>query len=218
VPRINSVKKAQKDQGSCNRCGKAIKKGDSYRWIKFRHGGKRKRCSEYSCRFRQSDLTQSDKLSRTYGAQEAAEDAIGGLDTASESFEDDINGALQEAAEEIREVAQEYQESADNIRENFSESPTADECEEKSGELESWADELDEFEPGQGAFDPADRDLPEKFDDKDVERDPAATDEEHAEKVEEAREEYEEKLQEAREEWGDDLRTEAEGILSNCPV
>lgn len=218
MPRINRVAKARKDQGSCGRCTKPIKAGDSYVWIKFRHGGKRKRCSDFACRFRQSDLTQSDKLSRVYAAQENAEDTIGALDAADESFEDDIKSALEEAAAEIREVAQEYEESAENIREHFSESSTADECEEKANELESWADDLEGFEPGNGAFDPSDHDLPEEFDEKSVKRDEGASDDDHADKIEEAREEYEEKLREAREQWGDDVRSEAEDIISNCPI
>lgn len=218
MPRINNVKKAQKDQGTCGRCGKDIKKGDGYRWIKFRHGGKVKRCLAPGCIFRSSELTQSDKLSRVYSAQETAEGALGALDTGDESFEGDARVALEEAATEIREVSEEYQESCDNIRENFSESPTADECEEKAQELEGWADELESFEPGNGAFDPTEHDLPEKFEADKVERAADATDEEHAEKVETAREEYEDNIRDKREEWGDDIRAEAEELLSNCPI
>jgi dsDNA-specific endonuclease/ATPase MutS2 len=218
MPRINHVKKARKDQGTCGRCGKPIKAGDSYRWIKFRHGGKRKRCSDPACRFRQSDLTQSDKLSRVYEAQETAEENINALDTSDESFEDDLRNVLEEAANEIREVAGEYEEAAENIREHFSESSTADECEEKAGELESWADELEGFEPGNGAFDPTDHDLPAEFDEESVKRDEGATDEQHAEKVDEAREEYEEKIRELRSEWADDVIGEAQDVIGSCPI
>lgn len=140
MPRVTTVKKARKAQGSCGRCGDALPKGSAYRWWKFRYGGKRKRCMKPSCAPRGSDLTSSDKLSRVYAAQENLEDAIAEWDRESVH---DLQAAAEAAAEEIREVAQEYQDSADSIRESFSESPTADECEERAQELEDWADEIE---------------------------------------------------------------------------
>jgi hypothetical protein len=153
MPRINSVKKARKAQGKCGRCGKDIAVGDGYIWIKPRYGGKRVRCSDPKCRFRSSDLTGSDKLSRVYSAQEEMEDFIADWD-GDEGDVSALKDALEQAASDIREVGEEYQESADNIRDSFSESSTADECEEKAQELEGWADEIEsamdelaDFEP-----------------------------------------------------------------------
>jgi len=151
MPRVNTVQKARKAQGRCGRCGSEIGVGDGYRWIKFRHGGRRIRCLASECRFRASDLTQS-KMSEVYAAQENAEDSIGGCGSI-----EDLKALAEETAGAIREVSEQYQESADNIHESFSESTTADECEEKAQELESWADEIenaldefgDEFEPTQ---------------------------------------------------------------------
>lgn len=138
MPRINTVKKARKDQGTCRGCGREIKAGDGYKWIKFRYGGKVKKCS--SCNFRSSELTSSDKLSRLYAAQEDAHDRLDGWDR---EDADEIRSLLEDTAQEIREVGEEYQESADAIREHFETSDTADECEEKAQEIEGWADEVE---------------------------------------------------------------------------
>jgi len=146
VPRINKVKKAQKPQGNCGGCGKPIKKGDGYRWIKFRYGGRRVRCMDTKCVFKDSDLTQS-KMSEVYSARETLEAAVNDWD--GEDAED-LRSALSDAADSVRSVADEYQNSADSIKDRFSESQTADDCEEKANALNEWADELesaaDEFD------------------------------------------------------------------------
>jgi hypothetical protein len=56
--RVERVKAARKDQGTCNSCGKPITKGMAYKSISFRYGGTRKRHA--SCpEFRPSEMTQS---------------------------------------------------------------------------------------------------------------------------------------------------------------
>lgn len=129
MPRVYHVKKARKDHP---RGG--IKKGESYFWWKFRFGGK---CYSRTMP-RPSQLTQSDKLSRVYAAQETVEDAL-----RDSVMPDDWRSACEEAANEVREVGEEYQESCDNIRDNIPESPTADECEEKAEACQNLADELE---------------------------------------------------------------------------
>lgn len=131
--RVNRVAKARKAQRPCCKCSTAINVGDSYKWIKGRYGPKRTFCKDHSPR--QSDMTSSDKLARLYSAQESIEDAVS---------LDELITALECAASDAREVGEEYQESADNIRETFSESNTADECEQKHEDCESWADELEQ--------------------------------------------------------------------------
>lgn len=57
--------------------------------------------------------------------------------------EDDVQSALDEAAERVREIAQEKGESADNIEEGFQhETYQSQELREQSESLESWADEI----------------------------------------------------------------------------
>jgi DNA repair ATPase RecN len=147
MTRVNHVKKARKDQGTCRGCGTEIKTGDSYQWIQFRYGGRTVKCS--ACRFRGSELTQS-KLSQVYAAQEAVGDALEAWDGREL---DDLKADCENALDDIREVAQEYQDAADAIRE-VADNSIADQNEERAQELESWCDDIDsalsdlsEFEP-----------------------------------------------------------------------
>jgi hypothetical protein len=185
--RVNYVKKAKKDQGTCT-CGHEIKAGEAYKWAKGRYGPRMVRCEK--CSFRQSDLTSSDKLSRVYGAQEDAEDRLQGWD--GEDAEE-ARSLLQELGEAVREVGEEYQESADNIRESFSESSTADECEEKAEQLEDWASTCESA-----------ADDIEDFDEDTVEP--------------EADESKEDAVERARGEWADEVRNTVEGAIGECPV
>ena len=127
MPKVHYVKKARKDNS-------AVQKGQPYYWWKFAYSPKQRSKTHP----RASQLTQSDKLSRYYGAQETIED----LNAQAHIY--DITIALQEVADEVREIGEEYQESADNIREYFEESETADECEEKSYVCDSTADSIEE--------------------------------------------------------------------------
>lgn len=145
MPRIYTVKAARKP-AVCNKCGKAIEVGQGYIWWQFYHSKETKRCLK--CPHpRQSELTQSDKKSRLYAAQESIEDAISNQPTDFDSIEDfDVSGlaeALRSAAEEIRGVGEEYNESADNIEQYISSSQTIDECREWAEGCEAWADALE---------------------------------------------------------------------------
>ena len=160
MARVNKVKAARKAQGNCGSCGKPILPGDPYSWTKPRYGSKKVRCS--SCKFRQSDLTSSDKLSRLYSAAEALEDSADNARRALEAFAastadqaatylenfverlTELKDELETQMEEVRSVSEEYQESADNILEYFtSGTELSEELESNSYEVESWADEMD---------------------------------------------------------------------------
>jgi len=54
MARINTVKKAQKAQGSCINCHKPIEKGMPYKWAKPRYRGKLVACE--SCQIPLSAL------------------------------------------------------------------------------------------------------------------------------------------------------------------
>lgn len=143
MAKINTVKRAAKDQGPCIRCGTEVRKGDSYRWIKKQYSPKRVLCNNVTCSFRQSDMT-GGRLGEVYAAQEAAQDTLDSWDTEAEGADvSELHGALEELQSELERLADEYRESADNIREHFSESEKADECEEKADELDGWRDEID---------------------------------------------------------------------------
>jgi hypothetical protein len=138
MPRITTVKKARKAQGNCGRCGKAIEVGDSYRWWKFRYGGRSIRCLDVGCAPRASELTQS-KMSTVYAAQESLADFLAKWDG---TDLDEVQQEVECCADEVEEVADEYQEAADNQREHFPDSETADENEERAEQLREWADEI----------------------------------------------------------------------------
>lgn len=143
MPRVKTVAKARKSPGECPKCGKKIKKGTSYRWWKFRFGGKRIRCTECPGP-RQSELTNSDKLSRCYAAGESIQDAID--DFQKDEDVENLRATMESAAEEIREVAQEYRDSAQNVEDgmNGNRMPICDELEEKADNLEGKADEIEQ--------------------------------------------------------------------------
>lgn len=224
--RVNTVEKARKSPGNCSRCNREIAVGEPYRWAKGRYTSKKVRCMAEPCRFRQSDLTGSDKLSRVYAAQENVEDVL-----ATWTPEDDVEGsflqdALNDAAEQIKEVGEEYQQSADNILDAFSGgSATADELQEKAESLDSWAttleDAANEIEPFNEEFDvefdaeSVERDDPERREGESDEDYKKRCDSEHEHAVDEARKEA---VDAAREEWADNVRSVAESALSECPV
>jgi len=142
MPRVNTVGKARKSPGECPKCGKKIVKGASYIHWKFRFGGKRIRCG--TCpRPRQSELTNSDKLSRCYAAGEEIQDAI---DQFQKNHEvEELRSAMESAAEQVREVAEEYRESASNVESGMNNRmPICDELEEKADNLDGKADEIEQ--------------------------------------------------------------------------
>jgi hypothetical protein len=154
MPRVTKVAHARTAGLACGKCGTKIKKGDPYIWWKFMHSGKSVRCLNHYPR--QSELTQSDKLSRAYAVGESIEDAVAevtkALPLAQEAVEvtealriavSDLADALTEGADEARSVGEEYGESADNIEQAFSSSSTADECREKADSLEEYASALE---------------------------------------------------------------------------
>lgn len=194
MPRINTVKKARKAQGSCSKCGKVIAVGDAYKWIKPRYGAKRVACS--GCSFSDSDLTSSEKLGQVYDARDEADELVSDWDG---QDVEELRGYLQDAAEQIREVATEYQESADAIMDNFpSGNPTSEQCEENASELESYADALEDFEPE--SF---------EFDETNVGSQPG--DDNHEQNLEDAKVAQ-------REQWVEDTRQQAHDAVGECPL
>ena len=186
MPRVNGVVKARKSPGSCSKCGKKIPKGARYIWWKFRFGGKRIRCGSCPCP-RQSELTNSDKLSRCYAAGESIQDAI---ETFQKDFDvDSLRSSVEDAANEIREVAQEYRDSADNVESGMNNRmPICDELEEKADNLESKADEM---ESAAGSLEEFDEDAAKE----------EAEDEAEGKDEKEKEEKVEKLLDEKREAW-----------------
>lgn len=128
MPRVTHVKKARKDNRVC-------KKGESYFWWKHAFGSK-----QFSLtRPKPSQLTQSDKLSQLYEAQEA-------LDVLQCHEEpDELASQINEIASTVEAVKDEYQESYDNMEQAFPNScPVMDDIQEKIDECESWQSSLED--------------------------------------------------------------------------
>lgn len=198
--RINTVKKAQKAQGSCDKCGKAINIGDSYRWFKHRRGGRHVRCAACPM-WRSSELTQSSQLATIYGAQESAYDEMASWDR--ETL-DDAKSILTNCAENVREAGEEYRTSASSIEDGFGHSTyVSDELNEKGDSVDSWADEMDSALDG---IEEWDEDAARSEVDAELEDGETLTEEEAATK-----------LDEKREEWADSVTTAIDDVLSSSP-
>lgn len=142
--RVNTVDKARKSPGACGRCHDEIPVGAAYRWAKPRYGSKAVRCAKPDCRFRGSELTGSDKISRVRAAGESVEDACDRWDGSDVSA---IKSALDDAASEVRDVAQEYTDAAEAM------GGAGSENEERAAECESFADELESAEQSIDEYD-----------------------------------------------------------------
>jgi hypothetical protein len=160
VPKVIHVTKSRAPV-VCGRCRTELPAGSAYRHWQCFKSPKQKRCMEYACRPRPTDLS-GGKMARIYEAAEdfAAED----FDPQGCADAGELTQLVHDFAEFVREVAEEYQESADAISENFEGSSTAEECEEKAQELESWADELEQFDADDNVYSDAHDAWEEKID------------------------------------------------------
>lgn len=137
LARVHTVNKSQKDQGNCEVCKVKLPKGSSYRWfsVGFRSKYKHVRCMKTECNPKSSQL-ESSKYADIYAAQENF--VVDDLET-----KDDIEEAVHEFAEAVRQVASEYNDAAIN--------PNTGEvfntlAEERGQALEEVADELEGWE------------------------------------------------------------------------
>lgn len=137
MPQIYQVKKTRKDQGNCEKCGVAIKKGDPYRYWEFRFGGRHVRCMKPECDPKPSDLTNSPFLSTLASIQETTFDADNLEDL--ESARDDVKGQLEELRDET-------QGSLDNMPEGLQQGDTGQLLQERIDALEEAINELDNMD------------------------------------------------------------------------
>lgn len=224
MARTTHVKSARKDQGTCQKCGKKIRKGDPYKWVAPRahrgaRGYKQKRCADCPG-WRASELTSSQHLSTIYGAQEAFDDFLSEWDRATG---DDLAQALRDCAESVREASESYNESAENIESGFGhETSMSEELREKATEVESWADEIEsaaddieDFDEDSARSDAESEITDEIATELDYEGDDITEHDEYD--AEDFERRVEEKISEAREEWADEQASKAD-ITQECPV
>lgn len=141
MPRVHFVKKARKDN-------RVVKKGESYYYWTFRHGGKRMS----KTRPRPSQLTQSEYYQAIRGMVEEVEDMT--LDADNDDIMSDLEDIIEDMSNRLEELAEEQYEKKENMPEGLQEGPTGQLLEERSDMLESAQSDLDGI----------DRDLPNKDD------------------------------------------------------
>lgn len=145
MARVTVVKKSQKAQGRCEKCGKELPVGSAYKWCapragNFARGYRRVRCLDCPS-WRPSETTSSAARSAVYGAQEAAEDRLNDWDR---EDAEELRSILTDAAEGVREGSECYRESQSNMEDGFGGATSvSDELGEKADTLEQAADELE---------------------------------------------------------------------------
>lgn len=152
MPRVHTQKanKNYPDQG--------IKKGDTYYWWQFRHGGKIK-SKTYP---KPSQLTQSAFWGTVYSIQESNEQVP--------AF-DDIESAIDDIKGELEALRDEQQEKLDNMPEGLQQGATGELLQERYDTLDGVISDLEgidlEFE------EPDDEDKPEDYDEDQAKADRA---------------------------------------------
>lgn len=133
MARAHFVKHARKDHPEAG-----IKKGESYYWWKFRTGG-RGGAKHYSKTApKQSQLTQSEFLSRVYEIQERI-DAL----TMPDSGLVDLKGEIDSIAEEIRNLGQEQEDKISNMPDSLQQGSTGELLQGRADACEEWASDLE---------------------------------------------------------------------------
>lgn len=158
MARVKTVKKAQKDQGACEKCGTALPVGSAYVHFKvgFRSKVKRVRCTQPACYPKPSELSAS-MMSDAYAAQEQAHEDIDSWDPSDEAEDkglSDLEEILSNAAAAANDVASQYEDSISNAP------MLEDSLREKVDMLEAWASELESPDLPQYDGDADDEDLP----------------------------------------------------------
>lgn len=128
MPRRQYVKRARKDQGTCDKCGKPIVKGDSYVWVALRpstYSSMKKKRHATCPDWKMSELTFGS-LQPVYAAQEAAESALFEAKTV-----DDVRTAAQDFIAAIEEYVAECQDKRDNLVDGFGHETQASELQQE---------------------------------------------------------------------------------------
>ena len=133
---------------TCGKCREEINVGDSYVWWAnrspgMRGGSKRYRCAKPECYPKPWETEGNPKRAALMQAEHALEEAL------SANFEstDEVESAMTDFAETVREIAQEMIDGADNIESGFGhETQTSMDLRERGENLESQADEMESLD------------------------------------------------------------------------
>lgn len=156
---VKTVKRANKDQGSCSNCGDPLPAGSAYRYYRpgFRSRVKVRVCMKPECTPRQSQLDTS-RMSDAWAAIEDAQQRIEEVTTVEEA-----QSVVDDCAAAIRSVADEYEESVSNAP------MLEDSLREKIEALEQFADNLESLSLDEEPEEPTEPEEPqrESFEDDD---------------------------------------------------
>lgn len=146
MPKVTTVAAAAKDQGTCGKCGTKIKKGDPYRWWKFRYSpSKNKRCMAAACTPTSNDLTQSEWQHTVNDFQEQLGNLVSEFRDNMDDLPDveSLAADLDSLAEECNSKADEQEEKRDNMPESLQDSDTGNLLQERAEGLRSAAEEFE---------------------------------------------------------------------------
>ncbi|HEV2174233.1 MAG TPA: hypothetical protein VGR71_11735 [Nitrospira sp.] len=151
---VKTVKRAQKDQGECAKCKTKLPAGSPYRYYRpgFRSRSKVRLCLSATCTPRRSEL-ETSKLADAYAAIEDTETVI-----AEATDIDSVTDAVNECASRIRDLSEEYEQSIENAP------MLEDTVREKIELLDSFADDLESFEPDEETEQPEEPRRPNRQD------------------------------------------------------
>jgi hypothetical protein len=144
--KVNSVAKAQKDQGKCQKCGSEILKGEPYRWWKpSRFTGKRVRCMKPSCAPAAWELESNEKRAGLLRAQMSVDDLVNAETCEAAQL------CIADALEEVRAVIESFQEAVDSWSgTGLENSQRYFDFESAIGELEDWVQAAESVEADAG--------------------------------------------------------------------
>jgi len=139
MPRVHFVKKAQKDYPAWG-----IKKGDSYYWWKFRHGGMRRS----KTRPTRQELTQSPFLTQVYDIEDCLMSfTIHVGEKSIEEIREELEEFIEGIVSDINDLQSECEESLDNMPEQLQESSASGQIlQERIEMLEDWVSNLESID------------------------------------------------------------------------
>jgi len=184
MPRVTTVKKAQKDYPE-----HGIKKGETYYWWKFRYGGKHM-SKTYP---KPSQLTQSDYLSQLYDIQDQ-------ISECQATSQEDLESFVEEIKETLENLKSETEDKLSNMPDQLQYSPTGELLQERIDALDNVISEFDSIDFTNYEEKEVD-DIKEELKDENDEEDYEPTEEE-----------IEEKKQEYLQEWIDEKINEIQSI------
>ena len=127
--------KARKDY-KCSNCNNPIEKGDNYySFSNSRFSPLKPRC--LNCRPKQSEMTQSDFLSRVYSIQESIENL---------ATDSDFESEIESFKGELEELQSECEDKQSNMPDNLQSSPVGQMLENRASSIGEMIDELDSIE------------------------------------------------------------------------